>query len=289
MDKRLIINADGFGFTYGNNLGIRETLQYGLVKSVSVNTSFPAVEETFGLIRQYPAVSIGVHLNLQVGIPVLPPSYIPSLVRADGEFHGTDFVKRLLSGKVRYSDMLRELDAQIRVLTDRGVKLTHFDSHQNMHLYPPYFFAAVRLARAHGIERMRCHCRWIFVADAVRRKAKVRRYYLHNPMRLLTQIGARTLNAYARWRGIRMADRLISPAYADGSKKYLLDTWLDIIVQLPSGTNEIYCHPGHPDETLRRYAKYVDERAYEIEVLTSEKLKKAIQDRKIQLISFRDI
>jgi len=29
MTKKLIVNADGFGFTFGNNKGILETLEVG--------------------------------------------------------------------------------------------------------------------------------------------------------------------------------------------------------------------------------------------------------------------
>ena len=43
--KRLIVNADGFGFTFGNNRAILEVLEHGFVRSVSVNVTWPAVRE----------------------------------------------------------------------------------------------------------------------------------------------------------------------------------------------------------------------------------------------------
>ena len=51
MTKKLIVNADGFGFTFGNNKGILETLEVGIVRSISTNVNFPAVEEIHKVVR----------------------------------------------------------------------------------------------------------------------------------------------------------------------------------------------------------------------------------------------
>ena len=86
-----------------------------------------------------------------------------------------------------------------------------------------------------------------------------------------------------------MADRLITPAYIDNSEKFMLGSWINIIRSLPKGINEIYCHPGYPDDELRRYAKYVDERALEVDVLTSPVLIQCIKKENVQIISFNQI
>ena len=86
-----------------------------------------------------------------------------------------------------------------------------------------------------------------------------------------------------------MADRLISPAYLDESQKYNLGTWLGIFRHLPEGTSEIYCHPGYVDDTLRKYATYVEQREQEREILLSEEFKTGLSISNIELISFHQL
>jgi hypothetical protein len=58
---------------------------------------------------------------------------------------------------------------------------------------------------------------------------------------------------------------------------------------LPKGVNEIYCHPGYPDDVLRARAAYVDERKEEVSVLTSPDVRSAVEENGVELISFLDL
>ncbi len=286
--RRLIVNADGFGFTHGINAGILESIEQGIVTSVSCNANFPAIEAIPELVRRFPKISVGVHFNLQVGRPVCSPSAIPSLVTPAGEFHRHDFVRRLLRGAVRRDEMEQELSAQAQRIIQLGATITHWDGHQNKHLFPRYFPAACRVAQRIGIERMRTHRRYLVttVGQGVQRLGG---YYARHPKRLLTHGLARLQMRRAERRGFRMAERLITPGYLDAGVKALKSTWVSLLAKLPVGTNEIYCHPGYPDDDLRRYATYVDQRAAEIEVLTSREVRDAILRNQVDLISFFDL
>jgi predicted glycoside hydrolase/deacetylase ChbG (UPF0249 family) len=88
---------------------------------------------------------------------------------------------------------------------------------------------------------------------------------------------------------MRTADRLVSPVHEGVTGKWLLDTWLDIVRRLPPGVSEVYCHPGYPDDELRRHARYVDERKLEIAVLTAPDLRATIDAERVQLASFHDL
>ncbi|RLA92896.1 MAG: hypothetical protein DRG83_21780 [Deltaproteobacteria bacterium] len=290
MEKKLIVNADGFGFTPGVNRGIIESIKKGIVRSTSALANMPAIEEITNFQKQFPEVSIGIHFNLSVGRPVSPPNEVKSLVNAKGEFLGEKFVPYLLTGKIRFAEMVKELENQVkRLVEDFGITLTHFDGHQNKHLYPQFFFAALKVAKRWNISFMRSHNRYLFFKDNTGRFRKLFLYYLSHPQRLLTHSAAKLLTKYAHMRGIKTPDRLITPGYVDSSKKSFLETWLMIIEKLPEGVNEIYCHPGYPDDLLAKYATYVEERKIEVEILTSRELKKAIRDKGVQLISFKDL
>lgn len=283
--RRLIINADGLGFTPGVTAGIRETVKFGIVKSASAVPNFEAASEIGGFAQEFPQVSIGIHLNLSVGRPVTDPIRVRSLVNPEtGEFWGNDLPIRLMTGRVRYDEMVTELGAQVRRLQDMGVVLTHIDGHQNKHLYPPFFSAALHVAQKVGIRCIRSHRRFL-TGSLVKRIG----YYSRHPQRVVTHLSGWILTGYAGRKGLYSADRLISPGYADTSRKFLLQSWMDLIHTLPTGTSEIYCHPAYPDDQLRQYASYVEPRRAEVEILTSEELKAAFQAAGVELISFYDL
>lgn len=289
MTKKLIVNADGFGFTFGANRGVREAIRGGIVTSVSCNTNFPAIEEVPDLAREFPTLSIGVHVNLNVGRPVLPAAEIPTLVDAEGNFMGRRFARQVMLGRVRRGEMEEELDAQIDRMIRLGVQPTHWDGHQDMHLYPPYLFAAMKVAKRRGIRCMRSHRRYIVCEDGLVRWSRLVRHYAGNPRRLARHVGCRLANATARLRGFKTADHQISAGYLDASANFRLSTWIAVMRFLPEGVSEIVCHPAYPDDMLRAHAVYVDERRQELEALTSEQVRRAVEDNGVQLMSYFDL
>lgn len=286
--RRLIVNADGFGFTAGNNRAIFETLAAGVVHSISVNANFPEVGEVVRVVRDFPRTSVGIHFNLAVGTPVSNPGEVPSLVDRDGTFLDAAFSRALLLGRVRREEMRRELEAQVRVLKDLGVHPTHWDGHRNQHLMPGYFEVAMEVARRAGIERMRTsrHFLWTGSGSTF---ATVRHYCRH-PDRLGRHLVAAVWMARARRAGFRMADRMITPVRGGpGTWKTDRAFWEALFRRLPAGTSEIYCHPGYPDETLRTHARYVEEREAEARVLSDPALAEEAARRGIELISFHEV
>ena len=66
---------------------------------------------------------------------------------------------------------------------------------------------------------------------------------------------------------MRLADNLVTVGYAGKGNKSNPENWFRILKNLPAGTYEIYCHPAYPDETLRRWSYYCDDRARELAML----------------------
>lgn len=288
MSRRLIINADGFGFTFGNNKGILECLAGGAIRSVSVNANFPAWEQTPQIVQQFPQVSVGIHLDLSVGPCVCDPDDIPDLVNEEGRFLEAEFHRKALRGRIPHEQMVRELTAQVERLRGAGLSLTHWDSHQNQHLYPPFFRAAIEVARTFGIPRMRTHRHYLFAAGGGR-WLRAELHLLTHPKRAAVYWYSRRTMRRARRAGMRMADRLISPGILDDANKDTREFWLALLDRLPEGVSEVYCHPGYPDETLAANATYVQERRKELEILRDPTLKDKARSRGVELVSFRDI
>jgi predicted glycoside hydrolase/deacetylase ChbG (UPF0249 family) len=99
------------------------------------------------------------------------------------------------------------------------------------------------------------------------------------PVRASSEDARRALRAA----GVRTPDRFIDSFYAQGASFEELER---ILADLPEGTSELMCHPGRPDEELRRGSTYVDERAWEIEVLCDPNIRAFVRDRKIELVGF---
>jgi len=288
MVRRLIINADGFGFGGGATQGILDVLAAGgFITSVSVNANFSEAERTRELVNTYPAVSVGVHLNPIVGYPILEPKSVPSLVGSDGVFLGAAFRRSWWRGRIKRKELEAELDAQIGfVKALAGARLTHLDSHQNSHLL--YFDLFIRLARKWSIPCIRTNASLICLEapDPVRARRHV---YLHRPAVWLAHFYRRLQMRRAAAAGLRLAERLVTVGYAGTGNKARLENWIAVLRNLPEGTFEIYCHPAYPDGVLKRWASYVEPRVEELRIVSNPELRKTAARLGIEPISFADL
>ncbi|MHB9131103.1 MAG: carbohydrate deacetylase [Armatimonadota bacterium] len=286
MNKYLIINADGYGFTRGINRGIEVAVARGVITSISVNANFEAIEDLPTFVKQFPHISVGVHLNPVVGRPIALPSVVPSLVNSQGEFHYHEFAQRLMHRQINPSELIHELSLQIQKVRDMGVKISHLDSHQNQHLYPPYFKIFLQLLKESGVMRMRTHAHFV-LAESPHPYIDAWKFYTRNPYRLVTHSVARYEMWVARRHGVRMADRLMSTSHT--GDKAILEHWLQLLRNVPEGWSEVFCHPAYPDDELRRWATYVDQRRTEIDVMTCKETRDELARCGIELKSFHDL
>ncbi len=286
--KKLIINADGFGFTQGNNDAIFEVAKAKTITSISVNTNFDYITDLPIFVQKFPTVSIGIHLNPVVGKPVLPPAKVSSLLGTNGEFWANEFVNKLHSGHINLHELEAEMLAQIKVVSKMGIAISHLDSHQNQHLRPKFFRVFLNIAEKTNIKKMRTH-RHFICAERSNPKVSALKYYLTHPKTTSIHTYTRIQMYKAKSRGMQMADRLICIGHTTKSTKGQIKVWQTLLKNLPSGTNEIYCHPGYPDRTLKQYASYVNERKNELDVLLSNEFKLLIQSNQVELTDFYGI
>src|SRR5919197_1698444 len=94
--RRLIINADDFGLTEGVNRAIVEAHSEGVVTSTTLMANGPAFDNAVRLAAISPKLSVGCHLVLIDGSPVLERSQVSTLV-APHSTNGAYFRDRLSS------------------------------------------------------------------------------------------------------------------------------------------------------------------------------------------------
>ncbi|MGH9619030.1 MAG: carbohydrate deacetylase [Bryobacteraceae bacterium] len=134
--KRLLINADDFGFTSDVNAGIVHAHREGILPSATLMATGDAFEDAVHLARANPSLDIGCHLVLVQGRSLITGRPFP-----DGP---QGLIPLLLKRRL---DVEAELRAQLEKMIAAGIRPTHLDAHKHTHLLPGVFRAVVRLAR----------------------------------------------------------------------------------------------------------------------------------------------
>jgi predicted glycoside hydrolase/deacetylase ChbG (UPF0249 family) len=156
----LIVNADDFGLTAGVCRAIVRAHREGVVTSTSALALGAAFSSGATLLDEVPDLGVGVHLAV-VGEdpPLLAPSDVPTLIDRGGRLplSWRRFLPRALAGRVNVAELERELNAQLDAVSAAlpGRALTHVDTHQHLHLWPPLGSLVIKLAQQRGIPAVR--------------------------------------------------------------------------------------------------------------------------------------
>jgi predicted glycoside hydrolase/deacetylase ChbG (UPF0249 family) len=151
-----VVNADDFGFTSGVNRAIVKAHSDGIVTSATLMANGAAFCEVKGLAEQFPKLSIGCHVVLIDGEPVLPPARLPSLTQL-GRFRDNlkTFAARALTGRLDATEITAEATAQIRRLQAAGVCVSHLDTHKHTHIFPKVLRPLLLAAAECGVRAVR--------------------------------------------------------------------------------------------------------------------------------------
>jgi hopanoid biosynthesis associated protein HpnK len=248
--KRLIVNADDFGLTRGVNRAIAECHQRGIVSSTTLMATGARLEEAVELARQMPQLSVGCHVVLVDGEPLLPPSEVRSLLApGTSRFYQSigEVLRAVTLGRFKAQEVEAEAAAQLAHLQRAGVRLSHFDAHKHTHMFPSILRPLLRAAAAQGVKAVRNP----FEAPGVVSLGAAR----GNLTLLTRKLETTLLRAALRLRWLR-AVRQAGFATTDGSLGVASTGSLDeptlraMLRQLPVGTWELVCHPGYNDSEL---------------------------------------
>jgi predicted glycoside hydrolase/deacetylase ChbG (UPF0249 family) len=157
VNKRLMVNADDFGWSRSVNRGIVETHVNGIVTSASILAAGAGFEDAVELARATPTLELGVHLNFYRGTPVLPAEQVASLLDENGRFLGSweRIVGRLATGRFDLSQLEADFRAAIMRVKEAGITPTHLNSEKHLHLWPSVFPIVAKLAKEFSIPYVR--------------------------------------------------------------------------------------------------------------------------------------
>lgn len=266
----LIINADDLGYSPAVNRAIDDLFQAGLVTSTSLLVNQAASEAGAEIARRSPQLSVGVHLNLSRGRPLLDPQLVPSLVDESGAFcDPRQLFRRALLGQIRWYEAAAELEAQVEWALARGIQIDNLDTHVHFHTLP----AARRLTE------------WL--ANRYHVAAWRTPYMLSTilPIRLWTDVLASRPKP----------GHLLSPDYLlslhQWGERLLSDSRVARLLVKPGIVTELVVHPGYePDDVLPAIDQLQPaRRKAELDLLTSPEFRRWLDELGVRLMGFADL
>jgi predicted glycoside hydrolase/deacetylase ChbG (UPF0249 family) len=269
--RRLIINADDYGFSRGINTGIIEASDAGVVRSASMMVNLPGFNDAVARAGSRPALSLGLHLNLTTGKPL---TTAPSLTRhKTGLFYSLPvLMTRASIGLIDSSDVARECAAQLDRMIEFGISPTHLDSHRHVHGHPALWSAILGVASSRGVSNVRLPIEPLSV-NARDWKATLKKMGLL----LSTRAAARRVEG-------KGAEHFFGLSLQGG--RSFAARLFALIPKLPAGTTELMTHPGYSDAGLSEHDGYTWQREEELKVLCSKELRELLERCEIELTSF---
>ncbi len=277
--RTLIVTADDLGLHPDIDRGIEAAHRDGIVTSASIVAVGASFENAVDVCRRHPRLDVGVHLTLVGERPLTDPSALGALVTRDGRFVDAHpaLVARALTMRLRVDAVRRELGAQIEKVLAAGIRPSHLDGHQHVHLLPRVWPVVVDLARAHGIGWVRVPAFEPLTAGGP------------DPITLALRAG---LNIQQRIRRatlgtLRAADA--TPALGESGHLTVPGIVRSLDALRGGVVAELVTHPGVTTPDLRARYDWGYGWSGETDALTDPFLREAIESRGFELRGFADL
>ena len=285
--KKLIVNADDFGYTRSVNRGIVRGCEQGIVTSATVMANGNAFEDAVLCAREIPRLGVGVHLVLVGGRCVAPPKEIPTLADAEGNLPASlgGLLRKLWGHAIEPEEIAGELRAQIRRVIEAGIHPTHVDCHKHTHLQPQVMEQVAIVAGEFGIHRVRRPFEdfGTLFAFAARGRASMGRV----AAAFLAHATAPKFRRVAAARNVLTPNHFLGVA-ATGTLNR--DVLLSMISSIREGVTELMCHPGECDAELEQSGTRLKrQREVELEALTDPSVGEALNSQGVELIDYRGL
>jgi chitin disaccharide deacetylase len=269
----LIVNGDDFGLCAPVNQGIVRAWRHGILTSTSVMVNGVGFDDACRLIKNNPQLSVGLHITLTCGIPVLPVRSVSTLVDRQGCFFPKwTFLSRAFAGALQTRHLALEIRAQLQRALDAGLVISHLDSHHHLHTLPIIGKLVAAVAREFRLPVLRT---FSSIEPTIPTPAKM--------MNRLWQAG---VNAGPLRHLVQPECRFYGIDFMTGrDKKQIL---MRIVQNLSDGLNEFMCHPAETEVALvlpqDRLARF-----QELQALCDYEVREALDQRGVRLISFTDL
>ncbi|MCK8603940.1 carbohydrate deacetylase [Desulfoferrobacter suflitae] len=284
----LIINADDFGWGRKLSDTILDCHLHGIVTSTTLMVNMPAAEYAAKKAMEAPELSVGVHLNLTEGPPLSKKELVPDLLDESGNFPGYAKIRqRLWRGEKYFTQVIREIKAQVERCLDLGIVPTHCDSHHGVHKFPVVRRAMVSVMRDKIITRARTTLSY----HRIRRDVGILQGAIPWLKRNLKRAPAIASHAWGHYslkhNGITIPDwkatRSMGVPCGPAPKEQLLAC----ILAVPEGCSEILLHPGAHGSEDKPSEWHLRTWEEDTPLCLDQEVASFIQKSGVELVSFR--
>ena len=259
QEIRLLVRGDDIGSTHAANLACIDAYQKGIVRSVEIMVPCAWFEEAVVLLNQNPGLDVGIHLVLTSewdGYKWRPLTHCPGITDDDGYFFPMVWPndnypdnRTLLRADWKIEEVEAELRAQIELALKKIPRISHLSNHMGWSNADP------RLTELYNRLQKEYHLELKPAADSISH-----------------------LGNYDKAGSITSQEK----EFIDNLKKLTPGTW--IFVEHPA-----YDQPEMQGVFHTGYENVGKDRDNVTRILMSPKVKKAIADKKITLISYKDL
>lgn len=221
--QRLIVTADDFGISQRANKNILYLISLGKINRTAIMTSGKiSPEEIDELVHS--GVKLDIHLD------ILHELDDQRKKRQSAVLRGFEFLGKILTGKISNEKVRADWENQINAFHELlGKYPDGLNSHEHVHLFPPFFKIAMELQDKYAIPYVR------FGDSVFLRHNNIISHIMH----YLRKINLRSCQEH----GCVSSGSLVS---LDWIKD--IDAFLD---NLPEGTIEIACHPELAEDFVK--------------------------------------
>lgn len=218
--KNLIINADDFGYDEDTTNHTINLFERQVISSATIMTSHPFTDKAIDYAKNnIHRFSFGLHFNIVDGHHPLSKN-CTSLTNNINIFEKSNLQRiKALTFRINPEDVAAELHAQLSYLFERGLKVTHVDSHGHMHKFPNVIKSMMPVLKKFHIDRVRC-------PQNMYQKINISRFII---------------NTYCEYYFKSIKHPSNSFFLSDHADR----NWLvDFLNKLPNGITELGIHPG---------------------------------------------
>jgi predicted glycoside hydrolase/deacetylase ChbG (UPF0249 family) len=271
--KTVVLCADDFGISEGVSRGILDLIAKGRLSATSAMTNYPAWPCCAPALRDFNGrAGVGLHLTLTAGAPLGPmPRFAPGGVLPPL----SDLIPKALKGDLPLDDIQAEIERQIDAFVDGYGRPPDFvDGHQHVHVLP-------------GVRRM--------LLRTLNKRGYAGAPWLRDPSDRLSAILRRgvaaskavTVRGFAA--GFRQAARRSGFSTNEGFSGFspfapsAVATAFDRAFRHLGPRPVVMCHPGYPDDELRRLDPVIEVRRDEFDYLASDAFADLLAKRAVVL------
>ena len=290
MSPGLVVNADDLAIHPRTNAGIFSAWRSGIVTSATMLVTTPYFEQTVHELGRGDGPPIGIHLSLTLGKAVAGHREVPNLTDEEGDFTQSSaglLLTRLTgeNGRRLLPQIRRELEAQLGLARDHGLRPTHADSHQHVHMHPAIFSLLEEILPRFGIGRVRHSLETLSLAAVIGLLGQGK------PINLAKVALLRLLSRRVRPR-LATTDGFFGVLYSGVVTKHAIAAAIESLAR--DRSLEICVHPGLPDaENRPAYPRGYENdfigsvaRRREHDILVDPDLRELVRRRGLTLVSF---